>query len=399
MKTKIKSLSILIIYIFSFININTTLISEGYHFFDIFYYRDIYKNIIKQKKNNKCSIEDGPNCVFIRGKNKTEISKELNNIYPETDTFLNETPDNIYKKLKENTKLIATKEKEKEIIEDDIFSFDSPYLMSLYLTFESYDELTKLGDIYSPESIDTQYDVGRLTLTIIGKLRLSQKNAEKFVNPIPRNLKDEGPRGTYAFVESKEVLVKFNSKSSVSSIYIKKNIYNKDNKTFYLYGYKDGHKHVITKLQNVPSNRWIKITGDGKKYDSIGLIRGFDFDNFIINASINPENASDLNKNTKKYSSFLNEKINGAIQDALNQIRSGYTKSTTPGIKIIKIDLNQNDNDQEEQEDFEIPEELMKEINKNENLDINNNDNDNNINKDKKINDKQKEKNINKQDL
>ena len=50
MKTKIKSITILILYFFSLPNINSTLISEGYHFFDIFYYRDIYKNIIKQKK-------------------------------------------------------------------------------------------------------------------------------------------------------------------------------------------------------------------------------------------------------------------------------------------------------------------------------------------------------------
>ena len=92
-------------------------------------------------------------------------------------------------------------------------------------------------------------------------------------------------------------------------------------------------------------------------------------------------------------SSILNEKINGAIQDALNQLKSGYTKSSSPGIKILKIDLNQNDIAQEqEQEDFEIPEELMKEINKNENIDINNNHND------KKINEKENP-NINKQDL
>ena len=394
MKTKIKSITILILYFFSLPNINSTLISEGYHFFDIFYYRDIYKNIIKQKKNNKCSIEDGPNCAFIKSKNKTQISQELKTIFPDTEEFLNETPENILLKLKEKTKLISTKEK--ETIDDEVFSFDSPYVMSLYLTFESYDEITKLGDIYAPETIDTAYDVGRLTLTIIGKLRLSQKNAEKFINPIPKRIKDEGPRGSYAFVESKEVLIKFNSKSSVSSVYIKKNIYNKENKTFYLYGYKDGHKHTITKLQNVPSNQWIKVNGDGKKYDSIGLIRGFDYDNFIINASINSENSSDLNKYSKKYSSILNEKINGAIQDALNQLKSGYTKSSSPGIKILKIDLNQNDIAQEqEQEDFEIPEELMKEINKNENLDINNNHNDN----DKKINEKKENPNINKQDL
>ena len=391
--TRIKSIFLIFLFFNSFNNINSTLISEGYHFFDIFYYRDLYKNMIQQKKINKCSIEDGPNCFFIEGKNKAQISKELKNIYPDTDSFLKESPENILLQLKEKTKLISTKEK--EIIDDDIFSLDSPFVMSLYLTFESYDEITKLGDIYAPETIDNQYDVGRLTLTIIGKLRLSQKGAEKYVNPIPKKIKDEGPKGAYAFVESKEVLIKFNSKSSISSVYIKRNIYNKDNKKFYLYGYKDGHKHIITKLQNVPINQWIKINGDRKKYDSVGLIRGFDYDNLIINASINQDNLSNLNRNSRRYSSFLNEKINDAIQDALNQLKSGYIKSSTPGVKILKIDLDQNEINQEQEEDFEIPEELMREINKNENIDISNKDK----KKDKKNRKKSESQNINKQDL
>ena len=385
MKTKKKSIIILILYISSFININTTIITEGYHFFDVFYYKDMYKKLIKQKKNNICSIEDGPNCFFIDSKSKNEISKELNNIFPDNSQFLNETPENIYLKIKENSKLITTKEKETIDDDDDIISFDSPYIMSLYLTFESYDEITKLGDIYAPETIDTQYEIGHFTLTIIGKLRLTQKNAQKFASTSPKNLKDEGPKGSYAFVESKEVLIKFNSKSSISSVYIKKNQYNKENKTFYLYGYKDGHKLIITKLQNVPSDQWIKVNGDGKKYDSIGLLRGFDYDNFIINASIDSEKA-DITKYTKKYSSFLNEKINDAIQDVLNKLKNGDVKSSsgsTPGIKVLKINLDQNDigQDLDQEENFEIPEELLNEVNNNENQEVKNENKGQNINK------------------
>ncbi len=392
MKTKLKSIILLYLYISYFTGIKATTITEGYHFFDVFYYRDIFKKLIKQKKVNKCSIEDGPNCIFIESKNKEEIAKELKNIYPDSDIFFKEEPENILLKLKESAKLINSQEKES--IEEDVFSFDSPYEMSLYLTFESYDEITKNGDIYAPETIDTQYDVGRLTLTILGKLRLSQKNAKIYENPYPKSIKDEGPKNTYAFVESKEVIIKFSSKSSISSVYIKKNNYNKDNKTFYLYGYRDGHKQIITKLQNVPNSKWIKVTGDGRKYDSIGLLRGFNYDNFVINASVNIESSIDLNKYTKKYSSVLNEKINGAIQDVFNQLKNGGLKSSSnPGIKILKIDLNQNEIIQEQEEDFDIPEELMNEISKNENI-----DNHNNV-QDKKNNEKKNEDNINKQDL
>ena len=392
MKTKIKSIYILFLCLSTFTK--STIISEGYHFFDVFYYRDMYKSFIKQNKINKCSIGDGPNCVFIQSKSKNEISKDLKNIYPDSEEFFQETPENILLKLKEKTKLISTKEKEK--LDEEIFSFDSPYVMSLYLTFESYDEKTKEGDIYAPETIDTPYDVGRMTLNVFGKLRLSQKNIEKFEDPTPKSLKQEGPKGTYAFVESKEVFINFNSKSSIVSLYIRKNSYNKNNKTFYLYGYKDGNKHIITKVQNVPSNRWIKINGDEKKYDSIGLIRGFDYDNLVINTPVNLEKTFDVNKYKKKYSSFLNEKINVILQDTLNQLKNEGIQSENdePGIKVIKIDLNQNNFFQEEpeeqEENFEIPEEIMNEINKNENI-----FND----KNKPIDDNKKNQNINKDDL
>lgn len=389
---KITFTSILILYFSLFININTTLISEGYHFFDTFYYKDMYKDFIKQKKSNKCSIEEGPNCFYIKGKNEQELQKDLNTIFHDNDLSVKESPEEIFSKLKANSKLINNKED--DIIDEDVYSFDSPYVMSLQLTFESFDEMTKNGDIYSPETIDTPYDIGRITLTIVGKLRLSQKNAEQFEIPGEIRMKEDRPRGTYAFVESKEVFVKFNSKSTFVSLYIKKNGFNKDNKPFFLYGYKNGKKKLITKVQNVPSNQWIKISGDGKKYDSIGLIRGFDFDNIVIYGSVNAENSDDLNKLTKKYSSALNEKINGAIRNALSQINTKDLKSNgKSNVKVIKIDLNQNELIQDDEEDtvFDIPEELMEELTKEGNQNENK--------KDMNRNEKDRNENINKQDL
>ena len=392
MKTIISESAILFICISSltFININSTIIKEGYHFFDLFYYRDYYKALTKQKKSSQCSIENGPSCYYIKGKNEDLISSELKKIYPSKETFKRESPENILTKIKEATTLIQGKDPEE--IKEEVYSFDTPYMVSLYLTFESYDEKTKYNDIYAPEIIDNQYEAGRLTLTITGKLRLTQKNAELYESKGLFDLRDEGPKKTYAYVESKEVIFKFSSKSSINSLYIKKNKFNKNNKTFFLYGYKNGHRHIITKVENVPSYKWVRVNGNGEKYDYIGLIRGFDYDNFVINAVASKNDLNDLNKLTKKYSTAFNEKINEVITKLVGDLKSEDFKSidgnNIGNIKVVQIHLNQNDMAQEtDDNDFEIPEEIMDEINKNEKI-----KNDNN----KKINDNT---NINKHDL
>ena len=392
MKSIISESAILFICISSltFININSTIIKEGYHFFDLFYYRDYYKALTKQKKSSQCSIENGPSCYYIKGKNEDLISSELKKIYPSKETFKRESPENILTKIKEATTLIQGKDTEE--IKEEVYSFDTPYMVSLYLTFESYDEKTKYNDIYAPEIIDNQYEAGRLTLTITGKLRLTQKNAELYESKGLFDLRDEGPKKTYAYVESKEVIFKFSSKSSINSLYIKKNKFNKNNKTFFLYGYKNGHRHIITKVENVPSYKWVRVNGNGEKYDYIGLIRGFDYDNFVINAVASKNDLNDLNKLTKKYSTAFNEKINEVITKLVGDLKSEDFKSidgdNIGNIKVVQIHLNQNDMAQEtDDNDFEIPEEIMDEINKNEKI-----KNDNN----KKRNDNT---NINKHDL
>ena len=147
-------------------------------------------------------------------------------------------------------------------------------------------------------------------------------------------------------------------------------------------------------MQNVPSSHWIKVNGDGNKYDSIILIRGFDYDNFIINSQITKDNSIDYNKLSKKYSQVISEKINGAIQDAMKQIKKGdlnTIKQDGKNVKIIKIDLNQNDIiDENKDDDFDIPEELMEELEKNNIVERN---------KNKEGNNNKKEENMNKSDL
>ena len=283
-------------------------------------------------------------------KNESEIQIELKNIYPGDNNLDKEPLENIYLKLKNTTKLYT--DKETSTLEDEVFQFDSPYVMTLLLSFESYDEKTNSGDIYAPETIDTPFDLGRVTLTIVGKLRLSQKNSKIFESTIISN--QELPQKTYAYVESKEVIIKFNLKSTINSLYIKKNKYNENNKTFFLYGYKNGNKHVITKVQNVPSTQWIRVNGDGKKYESIGLIRGFDYDNISIMSSM--EGLPNYNQLTKQFSSFINEKIRATINEEVSKIKSGkgIDSKDENGIKVIKINLDQAEMDVNDKEETNI---------------------------------------------
>ena len=138
-------------------------------------------------------------------------------------------------------------------------------------------------------------------------------------------------------------------------------------------------------MENVPSDRWIKVNGNIEKYNSIGLIRGFDYDNFVINAVASKSDMLSLSQLTKKYADAFNERINEMITKIISGLKNdGNQSGDNGGIKIVRVNLNQNQVEQENDEDFEIPEEIMNEINKNE--------------RDKNNKDKTTE-NINKRDL
>ena len=106
-----------------------------------------------------------------------------------------------------------------------------------------------------------------------------------------------------------------------------------------------------------------------KKYESIGLERGFDFDNIVINSAVDGQ--VDLNQMTRKYfSNILNDKISTAINQALNNIKDGKSikgNSIDP-VKVIKINIDPGEiaKNKNEEEEFDIPEELLNQIDKKE---------------------------------
>ena len=91
----------------------------------------------------------------------------------------------------------------------------------------------------------------------------------------------------------------------------------------------------------------------------------------------------------------MNEKINGAIRNALSQINAKDFKSNgkTGNVHVVKIDLNQNDLIQDDEEDtiFDIPEELLEELTEEGNR--------NDPQKEKNTNEKDRNEDVNKQDL
>ena len=74
------------------------------------------------------------------------------------------------------------------------------------------------------------------------------------------------------------------------------------------------------------------------------------------------EGKLNYNQMTKQISSFLSKKISDAINQAINNLDR---KNIVDGVKVIKINVGQEDIiKNKKEEDFDIPEEIMKEINK-----------------------------------
>ena len=97
----------------------------------------------------------------------------------------------------------------------------------------------------------------------------------------------------------------------------------------------------------------------GKKYDGITLERGFDFDNIIINSSM--EGQLNYFQMKKQFSLIMNKKISDSINLAINNL----DKKNIIRVIVIKININKKDYiKNKKEEDFDIPEEIIKEIKK-----------------------------------
>ena len=106
---------------------------------------------------------------------------------------------------------------------------------------------------------------------------------------------------------------------------------------FILYGYINENKYVLSKMQNVPKDYWIKIQANPMNIESIVLPRGFDYDNiFIVHSSVDDISYKDYNK---KFSESINEKINSAVNKVLKNLKDDKKTSDEKEVKIIEIKI------------------------------------------------------------
>jgi hypothetical protein len=149
------------------------------------------------------------------------------------------------------------REKHKSSI-SEVFKFSPKVLMNLILNFESFDETTKLRDVYMPEEKVVNFNVGYLKLNFKGKLRLTQ-DKEKIMKP---NKNIEGPTGTYGVVEDRDLFIKFDKPVTIKHIYLRPHFSTPENKfknyEMNLSGYRNEKEVFHSRSQLMPNNReWV----------------------------------------------------------------------------------------------------------------------------------------------
>jgi hypothetical protein len=132
--------------------------------------------------------------------------------------------------------------------------------MNLLLNFESFDQTTKVRDVYMPEEKIINFNVGYLKLNFKGKLRLTQ-DKEKIMKS---GKIVEGPSGTYGVIEDRDLYIKFDKPVIVKHFYIRPHFSTIENKyknyEMTVVGYRNEKEVMQTKMYLMPNNReWVKI--------------------------------------------------------------------------------------------------------------------------------------------
>ena len=285
-----KNFSIFIRIILLFLNINKYISSYlpiGLTQLNYFIYLDRFKVFSFQKYNQKCSLNNGPNCYYIENKRIIKYEEE-NNQLKDIEQKSNEILD--YKK---EWKDIYTKSKELGYInsfneintyisdykkyissKNDSEQIPSPINLRLRLTFESYDDITIKGDIYAYPSKSVKFNTEYVYIEIFGKLRLHYGEDLKLKNQM------RYPSKTFGIIESQNLTIRLGKKLFVCEYFFLRirdeNIY-KINIEKYL---ENENIFIVQKDMNYNKKNWIKITLPNKEIDSIIIPGGVDVDNF-----------------------------------------------------------------------------------------------------------------------
>ena len=212
-------------------NSNLTFLPIGINQLNNFIYFQRLTYYDYQNANNKCSLEEGPNCYFIEPLYIKSLKKEnqtLKKDYIEKDWIsltddLNvytyqEIYDDLLNKIKKyyNNNINKNDKEQKVPIQE----------FHIYITFEKYDSITINKDIYLDKITYLSYENERIPLVIEGKIRLKYEKS----NIIVKNIMDY-PSKTYAIIESNRAIISLSGKNfKIISFYVRpKNIYNDEN--------------------------------------------------------------------------------------------------------------------------------------------------------------------------
>ena len=282
---KLISISILIININKY---KSSYITCGINQLNNFIYSDRLKQYIIQNINNKCSLENGPNCYYSEMKRSKEYELEntqINNDNPNSKEILdfNKQWMNIFKESLETNYIntyydlstnIAKYEKYIRA-KNDSAQIPLPINLHLRLTFESYDEYTKKGDTYALPSKPVKFFTENIYIEIFGRLRLHYGEDLKLKNVM------KYPSGTYGIIESTNLIIRLGNKLFICEYFFvrlrEQNIYK-----IKIEGYlgKINSFTVEKDLKAQNKNTWTKITLPHSQIDRILIPGGIEVDNF-----------------------------------------------------------------------------------------------------------------------
>ena len=262
-----------------------------------FVYLERLRDLTVQTYSQECSFSKGPNCYFAENI-RSEIFEQKNIKEEKADN--NNNNDNNkdiditiidYKKewmdLYSNSRKYGFLNSFTELSEyltlyknyvsssSDTTQIPSPLTLRLSLTFESYDDMTKKGDMYAYASKPVQFLTETIYIEIMGKLRMHYGE--------DLNLKDQSkyPSKTFGIIESSNLTIKLGGKQFICESFFLR-LRDIKIRNINVNGYLGNIKafSMNRDINYMVDKSWIKIDLPSTKVDRIILPGGIDVDNF-----------------------------------------------------------------------------------------------------------------------
>ena len=157
----------------------------------------------------------------------------------------------------------------------DSSQIPQPITLRLSLTFESYDDMTKKGDMYAYDSKPVHFLTETVYIEFVGKLRLTygEESKEKESKGLPTK--------TYGIIESNNLVIKLGGKKFICESFFMR-LRDEVIKSITVEGYTGNTRtfSANTEINFMHKSGWFKINLPGSKVDRIVLPGGIDVDNF-----------------------------------------------------------------------------------------------------------------------